>query len=139
MGFCIIGIAQAVTFSGLSLTDAGHNAVTSTNTLLIGLNGGGLLHTTFGAAATEIFLNVTSIKFAWGGNNANDFYVNGATAVIPLPAACLSSAPALAYWASWVGGEGGRLRLSRASFDHTRFQSGPSSWTLKGKKKQQYS
>jgi len=87
MGFCIIGIAQAVTFSGLSLTDAGHNAVTSTNTLLIGLNGGGLLHTTFGAAATEIFLNVTSIKFAWGGNNANDFYVNGATAVIPLPAA----------------------------------------------------
>ncbi len=84
-----LGFDSVVTFSATSFWNADHVGVGLTNTLLIGLNGGGLISYTFAGVMAAIFEDVTSITFAYGGDVAEQFYVSGATAVsvVPLPAA----------------------------------------------------
>lgn len=70
-------------FSVTSFYDADHNSLaTSTDTLLI--NGD---EYTFANALITDFGGSDMIEFAYGGDSANQFYVGGAIATIPLPAA----------------------------------------------------
>ena len=82
---------EVLELSGLSFNDADHNSLDTdfTQTLLIALNGGSATQYTFGEAAGAVFTSLTSITFQFDdqGRYASEFYVSGAEAVVPLPAA----------------------------------------------------
>jgi hypothetical protein len=79
------------TISGPLFNQDGHFAfagAAANQTLQYALNGGSLITSSFASLMTATFLNVSSIKFAYGGANAAQFYLGGMTAVssVPLPA-----------------------------------------------------
>ena len=82
---------EVVEFSGLTFNDSDHNSLNTdfTQTLLITLNGGSATQYTFGDAAAAVFTSLTSISFHFDdqGRTPSQFYVSGATAAVPLPAA----------------------------------------------------
>ncbi|MEK6205761.1 MAG: VPLPA-CTERM sorting domain-containing protein, partial [Amylibacter sp.] len=67
--------------AGLIFTDVNHNPVVGTNMLTI--NGGDY---TFAAASAAVFFT-DSLTFGYGTSLGQDYYVNGLTATIPVPAA----------------------------------------------------
>ncbi len=85
-----LGFADGpVDFSNLTFSNDSHFAVSASDTLLIGINGGALSVFTFSDAIASTFLGINDITFAFGGGSANNFYLNSATAVsaVPIPAA----------------------------------------------------
>ena len=95
------------TISGLIFYDASHVSLNTNivDTLLIAINGGDAMQYTFAEAASAVFYDVASMMFGFdeGEETANQFYVGGAVATVPLPAA------------GWllIGGLGGLAAMKR--------------------------
>ncbi|MFK5980999.1 MAG: hypothetical protein QM488_19180 [Rhizobiaceae bacterium] len=73
-----------VDFSGLYFYGSDHDPVIGTDTLLIAINGGMLSSISFGAASAAVYSSIDSIEFGYDGHQ---FYIGGASAVVPIPAA----------------------------------------------------
>lgn len=71
------------TFQVTSFYDANHNSLAGSDKTLL-INGSSV---SFADALATDYSGVASITFAYGGTNADQFYVGGAIAAIPLPAA----------------------------------------------------
>lgn len=87
-----LGLGATADLSGFGFRDADHfDLATSLSTLLYAVNGGAMVETTFAAMVGMTLLGVDTISFAYGGANADQFYVNilSATPVstVPLPGA----------------------------------------------------
>lgn len=55
-----------------------HNLVSLSDTLMIGINGGALVQTTFGAQLGLAYSGITSITYAYGGSHADNYYIASA-------------------------------------------------------------
>ncbi len=80
---------SAMTLSGLLFNADGHFALTNAfDTLMFGVNGGGLVAYNFADLMTKTFNNVTTATFAFGGEKGRQYYVSAATvtSAVPLPA-----------------------------------------------------
>lgn len=92
-----LGFMAPVDLSDLVFFDSDHFSLAgSSKTLQIATNGGALTEFTFGGASASLFSGISTITFAFGGTDASQFYVSGATATpVPVPAAGLLLAGAL--------------------------------------------
>lgn len=108
-----IGFLTPMKLSSLLFNAEGHKPIADNLTLLFSVNGGALTQWTFGALRAAVFNKVTSATFAFDSANAKDcdgavglpsgvvceagvgsktgdqFYVGGAVAAVPVPAAGL--------------------------------------------------
>jgi hypothetical protein len=79
-----------VNISALGFSNEIHKPVNLANTLGIGINGGAITFMTFSEAIAMAWNAVSSITFAFGGANADQFYVRNMTAdpaPVPIPGA----------------------------------------------------
>ncbi len=83
-----LSFAQAMRVTDLVFRAEGHGIYTSAvDTLNFAINGGALTSYTFGALSGASFAKVTSMTFAYGGTNPDQFYLSSAVASpVPLPA-----------------------------------------------------
>lgn len=88
--------------SGFHFRGADHSVIDGNlTTVLISVNGAGDAAFTFSAAASAIFENVTSIRFTYGGESPQQFYISSAeAAVVPLPGSLPLLLGALGWLAS---------------------------------------
>jgi hypothetical protein len=81
--------------------DANHNLPASNETLLVSVNFGVPIQTTFGAQLGFIHAEITSITYAFGGSNAAQFYIAKAGIIetegdaVPAPSALIVFGPAV--------------------------------------------
>ncbi len=84
--------------------DADHNATASNKTLLVSVNFGIPIQTTFGAQLGFMYEEITSITYAFGGSNSAEFYIAKAgiekietegDATVPAPSALVLFGPAV--------------------------------------------
>jgi hypothetical protein len=81
--------------------DADHNLPGSDKTLLVSVNFGVPIQTTFGAELGFIHEEITSITYAFGGSNASEFYIAKAGIIetegdaVPAPSALIVFGPAV--------------------------------------------
>ena len=81
---------SAFNLSGLKLRAEGHGWLSGAVTVLFAVNGGTLMDYTYAELTAKTFSNVTSMRFAYGGNAPDQYYLSAATVVpVPLPAAGL--------------------------------------------------
>jgi hypothetical protein len=81
--------------------DADHNLPASNETLLVSVNFGVPIQTTFGAQLGFIHAEITSISYAFGGSNAAEFYITKAVIIetegdaVPAPSALIMFGPSV--------------------------------------------
>lgn len=81
--------------------DANHNLPAANETLLVSVNFGVPIQTTFGAELGFIYEEISSITYAFGGSNAAQFYIAKAGIIetegdaVPAPSALIVFGPAL--------------------------------------------
>ncbi|MEY1554514.1 VPLPA-CTERM sorting domain-containing protein [Yoonia sp. R2331] len=94
--FVTIAFDVTMILSDFVFRAANHSLISSTSldTLLIGINGGGLSETSFGALSNIPLFGIDSLTLAYGGTGAQEFYLSSVKAEpdpnivgqIPLPA-----------------------------------------------------
>ena len=88
----IVGGGQFV-WNVLEFREDDHNLTLAGSTLMVGINGGALVATTFGDELATTYTGITSITYAFGGSNPDYYYIAAAdlstftpTTEVPEPA-----------------------------------------------------
>lgn len=86
-----ISFDSAYDLSGLLFRAEGHGLLNGSITLMFAVDGGTLMEYTAAQLGALSFDGITSATFAFGGSNADQYYVSAATviAAVPVPAAGL--------------------------------------------------